>query len=236
MGLMDMFGKKSPLVDCNAYLSNAAGQLTGIPSVNPEGDFAARFIPDDKKYLLNRNQVANPSGYLDLKVKLDASGRQAFLQAVQTMQGKPVFVSGVMVNDDSLGGRALVQPLDAIYSPMEADQYPAWFKAIQGNLKDPNAVKVYRIVAATDASKSMKPPKTDESRAIHATFPYPPKPNLPKIKIDFEVRAALNLKADFRLNNDVMRQRIELDLGIETAKENGPGVFVGDFVAYWANE
>lgn len=236
MGLMDMFGKKSPLVDTNTTLSNVAGQLTGIPGVTAEGDFAARFIPDDKKYLLNRNQTANPSGFLDLKVKLDPAGRQAFLQAVQTMQGKPVFVSGVMVNDESLGGRALVQPLDAIYSPMDADQYPAWFKAIQGNLKDPNAVKVYRIVAATDASKSAKPPRVDESRAIHATFPYPPKPNLPKIKIDFEVRAVLNMKADFRLNNDQMRQRIELDLGVETAKENGPGVFVGDFVAYWASE
>jgi len=236
MGLLDMFGKKSPLVDCNVTLSNVPGQLTGIPGATSEGDFAVRFIPDDKKYLLNRNGVANSSGFLDLKVKLEPAGKQAFLQAVETMMGKPVFVSGVMVNDDSQGGKALVQPLDAIYSPVEADQYPAWFKAIQGNLKDPNAVKVYRIVAATDASKSAKPPKTDEARTVHTTFPYPPKPNFPKIKIDFEVRAGLNLKADFRLNNDVMRQRIELDLGIETAKENGPGVFVGDFVAYWASE
>lgn len=236
MGLMDMFGKKSPLVDTNVYLSNVTGQLTGASGVTTEGDFAARFVPDDKKYLLNRNQVANPSGFLDLKVKLDAAGRQAFLQAVQTMAGRPVFVSGILVNDDSQAGKAQVHPLDMIYSPMEADQYPAWFKVIQGNLKDPNAVKVYRIVAATDASKSNKPPKADESRAAHASFPYPPKPNLPKIKIDFEVRAVLNLKADFRLNNDLMRQRIELDLGIETAKEDGPGVFVGDFVAYWASE
>ncbi len=236
MGLLDMFGKKSPLVDTNAYLSNAPGQLTGAPGATSEGDFAARFIPDDKQYLLNRNKTANPGGFLDLKVKLDAGGRQAFLQAAQGMQGKPVFVSGVLVNDDSQGGKALVQPLDMIYCPIGPDQYPAWFKAIQGNLRDPNAVKVYRIVAATDASKSNKPPRADESRAVHATFPYPPKPNLPKIKIDFEVRATLNLKADFRLNHNLMRQLIELDLGLETAKENGPGVFVGDLVAYWGNE
>lgn len=110
MGLLDMFGKKSPLVDTNVTLSNVAGQLTGIPGVTSEGDFAARFIPDDKKYLLNRNKVANPSGFLDLKVKLDPAGRQAFLQAVQTMQGKPVFVSGVMVNDDSQGARPWCSP------------------------------------------------------------------------------------------------------------------------------
>lgn len=236
MGLLDMFGKKSPLVDVNSYLFNIPGQLTGMPGVTSEGDFAVRFIPDDKKYLLNRNKATNPGGFLDLKIKLEASGRQAFLQAVQSMQGKPVFVSGVMVNDDSQGGKALVQPLDMIYCPMEADQYPEWFKMIQNNLKSPGAVKVYRIAAATDASKSGRSPKADESRGLQASFTYPPKPNMPKIKVDFEVRAALNLKADFRLDNDVMRQRIELNLVVETAKENGPGVFVGDFVAYWANE
>ena len=236
MGLMDMFGKKSALVDANMYLSNVPGQLTGAPGVNAEGDFTARFVPDDKKYLLNRNQKPNPSGFLDLKVKLVQAGQQPFLQAVQGMSGRPVYVSGVMANDDSMGGKAVVQPLDMIYSPATPDQYPAWFKAILGNLKDPNAVAVYRIVAATDASKSAKPPRSEENRAVNAVFPYPSKPNLPKIKLDFEVRAALNLKADFRLNHNQMRQRVELDLGIEAIKEGGPGVFVGDLVVYWGNE
>ncbi len=90
MGLMDMFGKKNPLVDCGVYLSNVVGKFTGFPNVSPEGDFTARFVPDDEQYLLNRNKVANNSGYLDLKVKLATSGSQAFLQAVQNMQGKPV--------------------------------------------------------------------------------------------------------------------------------------------------
>lgn len=236
MGLLDMFGKKSSLVDANVYLSNVPGQLSGAPGVTADGDFTARFVPDDKKYLLNRHQAANPGGFLDLKVKLVQPGRQPFLQAIQGMSGRPVYVSGVMANDDSLGGKAVVHPLDMIYSPAIPDQYPAWFKAIQANLKDPNAVAVYRIAAATDASKSAKPPRSEENRAVNAVFPYPPKPNLPKIKLDFEVRASLNLKADFRLNHNQMRQKVELDLGIETAKEGGPGVFVGDLVVYWGNE
>lgn len=152
------------------------------------------------------------------------------------MQSKPVYISGVLVNDDSQGGKAEVHPLDMIYSPVDPEQYPGWFKAIQGNLKDPNAVSVYRILAATDASKSNKPPKSEENRTLRAYFPYPPKPNFPKIKIDFEVRATLNLKANFQLNNSPLKQRLELDLGLETIKENGPGVFVGDLVVYWANE
>ena len=236
MGLMDMFGKKSPLVDTQVTLSNAPGQLQAAPSASAEGDFSVRFVPDDKKLLVNLKQAANPSGAMDLKVKLASAGRQAFLAAVQGMAGKPVYVSGVVVNDESQGGRVEVHPLDMIYSPASPDQYPAWFKAIQANLKDPNAVAVYRIAAATDASKSGKPPRSEESRASNAIFPYPPKPNQPKIKLDFEVRASLNLKADFRLNHNQMRQRVELDLGIETIKEDGPGVFVGDLVVYWGNE
>src|ERR1039458_2933616 len=233
MGLMDLFGKKNPLFDCNVYLSNVPGKLTGIPSIGQEGDFAARLVPDDKQQLLNRHKTPNPGGYLDLKVKLEASGLHPFLQALLGMQGKTVYASGVLVNDDSQGSKAEVHPLDMIYCALEPEQYPAWFKTIQANLKDPNAIGVYRITAATDASKSNKPPKSEENRALFATFPYPPKPNFPKIKIDFEVRATLNLKADFRLNNSPLKQRVELDLGLETAKETGPSVFVGDLVVYW---
>src|SRR5258708_246564 len=59
MGLMDMFGKKSPLVDCQTYLSNITGKLSGSPQMTTEGDFSVWFIPDNKQYLLNRNKVKN---------------------------------------------------------------------------------------------------------------------------------------------------------------------------------
>ncbi|HVZ80435.1 MAG TPA: hypothetical protein VHE12_06475 [bacterium] len=236
MGLMDLFGKKSTLLDTNQNLVNAPGKLSGAPSATAEGDFHARFVPDDKKYLLNINQTANPSGLLDLKVKLLPQGVQPFLQAVQSMQNKPIFVSGVLANDQAFAHRVVVQPLDMIYSPEDPEQYPGWFKAIQGNLKDPNAVAVYKVVAASDASKSAKPPRADESRTLKAVFPYPPKPNFPKIKLDFEVRASLNVQADFRPANMPMKERVELEVTLETAKENGPGVFVGDLVIYWGNE
>lgn len=236
MGLMDMFGKKSTLRDTQQNLVNAQGKLTGAPNVSAEGDFHARFVPDDKKYLVNINQKANPSGLLDLKVRLLSEGAQSFLQAVQGMQNKPIFVNGVLANDQAFDNRVVVQPLDMIYSPQDPDQYPPWFKAILGNLKDPNAVAVYKVVAATDASRSAKPPRADEARASKAVFPYPPKPNFPKIKLDFEVRASLNVKADFRPVNVPMKERVELEVTLETEKENGPGVFVGDLVIYWGNE
>ncbi|HUO58218.1 MAG TPA: hypothetical protein VMV05_08585 [bacterium] len=236
MGWMDLFGKKSPLVDCKTYLSNISGKLYGNPRMKPEGDFSVWFTPDDKSRLKNRNGVPNPNGMLELEVKVVPQYRQAFQEAVTAMAGQTVFASGVLINDDSKGSKAEIRPLDMLYAPLMEDKYPAWFQEIRKNLKDPNAVAVYKVVAASDASKSGRPPQADESRAMQATVPYPPKPNFPKIKIDFEVRGSVNLKTDFKLNNNVMRQRIELDLGVESAKGDGPGVFVGDLVAYWGNE
>ena len=236
MGLMDLFGKKSPLVDCQTYLSNLSGKLYGTPQMKPEGDFSIWFTPDDKSRLKNRNGVPNPNGMLELEVKVAPQYGQAFKDAVAAMSGQTVFASGVLINDDSKGSKAEIRPLDMLYAPLPEDKYPGWFQEIRKNLKDPQAVAVYRVVAASDASKTNKPPQADESRAAQATFPYPAKPNFPKIKIDFEVRAAVNLKTDFRLNNNVMRQKIELDLGMESAKGQGPSVFVGDLVAYWGNE
>lgn len=236
MGLMDMFGKKSQLVDCHTFLSNIPGKLSGAPQTSPEGVVSVWFIPDDKKHLLNRNKAANPNGMMELKVKVNPSYRSQFLWALEGMAGQTVHATGVLINDDSKGGKAEIYPLDMLYAPLPPDRYPAWFKDIQGNLKDPNAVAVYRIAAASDASTSNKPPQSEESRVGQATFPYPPKPNFPKIKIDFEVRKTVDWKAEFQMNNDTFKQRINLDLGTASIKEDGPGIFVGDFVAYWGNE
>ena len=236
MGLMDMFGKKSPLVDCNKLFSNLPGKLNGQPTMTADGDLSVLFIPENKQALLNRNNVPNPNGMLELKVNVDAAYRQAFLSGLEAILDQQVFISGVLINDDSQGSRAQVHPLDMIYAPLPPDRFPAWFKDIQSNLKDPNAVLVYKILAVSDASKGNKPPKAEETRMMTAHFPYPPKPNFPKIKIDFEIRKVVNSKTDFALNDDRFKQRIGLDLSVESSKQDGPGVFVGDLVAYWGNE
>jgi hypothetical protein len=234
MGLFDMFSK-SPLVDCNKYLSNISGKIAGAPYVDADGQFSVFFIPDDKNYLLNRNQTANSDGRLELKVNLEASGRHAFLDAVKAMAGKTVCASGVLVNDDSRNVRAEVNPLDLLVVPLNPEQFPDWFKIIQKNLKDQNAVSVYRIAAASDASKSKRPPKADVTRTAHAFFNYPPKPNVTGVKIDFEIRKTVSVKADVQLSHEIMKERIEMHATVSSAKDDGPGVFAGDLVIYWGN-
>lgn len=236
MGLMDMFGKKSPLVDTQKNLNHVKGAFSGTAQMGPDGDFSVWFTPENKQYLLNRDNKPNPNGMVELKVKVDAKYKQAFVDAANSLQGQTVFVSGVLVNDDSKGGKAEVNPLDMIYGPLPPDKHPAWFKDIQSNLKDPNAVLVYKIAAASDASKANKPPRAEETRTLHTTLPYAPKPNFPKIKVDFEIRKIVNSNADIQLANQAMQQKIELDLSVQSAKEGGPGVFVGDWVCYWGNE
>ncbi len=236
MGLMDLFGKKSPLFDCNKYLANIPGKLAGPPMMSADGDFSVNFVPDAPQYLNNRNNVKNPNGQMALKVKVIPQYRQSFQDAVTGMAGQPVFASGVLVNDDSQGGRAEIHPLDLLYAPIPPDHFPGWFKDIQNNLKDPGAVLAYRVVAASDASKSMKPPRAEETRPLKAFFPYPNKPNVPKIKIDFEIRKTANMKADLYLSNDLVHQKIQLDMTVASVKDEGPGLFTGVLVIYWGNE
>ncbi len=236
MGLMDMFGKKSPLVDTGKSLKNAQGKLSGAPRMTADGDFSVWFVPENKQPLNNLKQVANPNGMLELKVKTVGQYKQSFLDAVAGMADQPVFVTGILVNDDSQGGKVQVHPLDLIYAPLPPERFPGWFKEIQKNLKDPNAVLVYRFAAATDASKASKPPKAEEVRELQAAFPYPNKPMLPKIKIDFEIRKTALMAAEFQLSNDMIRQKVVLDLTVDSSKNEGPGIFTGDLVIYWANE
>lgn len=236
MGLMDMFGGRSKLFDCNKTLENIPGKFSGVPHLSPEGEFSVWFTPEDPKHLLNRNGVANPNGLLELRVKLDPQRKQAFLEGAQALSGERVFVSGVLVNDEEHGSKALLCPLDLVHAQMPPEKFPAWFKAIVPNLPGPQVPVAYKVIAASDASKSARPPKSDETRALRAFFPYPEKPTLPKIKMDFEMRKATDLRTEFHLSPEPMKSRILMDLSVESAKKDGPGVFVGDLVAYWTNE
>jgi hypothetical protein len=236
MGLMDLFGGKSKLHDCHLLLENVPGKFSGAPHLTPEGDFSVWFLPEDKKYLSNRNGVPNPNGLLELKVRLEPSRKQAFLDAASAMAGERVFIGGVMVNDEEHSSKALVQPLDLIYAQLPAAKFPVWFQEIVKNLPGPQVPIAFKVAAASDASKSARPPKADETRALKAFFPYPEKPQIPKIKMDFEMRKVVDLKTEFHLSPEAIRSRILMDLSVASAKQDGPGLFVGDFVAYWANE
>jgi len=236
MGLMDLLGGKSKLQDSGGRLDNVPGKFSGVPHLSPEGDFSVWFLPEDKKYLANRHGSPNPNGLLELKVKLADAQAQAFLEAAKTMEGERIFVSGVLANDEEHDSKALVQPLDLIYTQLPAGKFPAWFQAIVPNLPGPQVPVAFKVIAASDASKSKKPPRWEETRALKAFFPYPEKPALPKIKMDFEMRKVADLRTEFHLSPEPMKSRILMDLSVESASKDGPGLFVGDFVAYWANE
>lgn len=154
MGLMDVFGKKSPLVDTGKYLSNVPGKLLGPAKLLPEGDFLVAFMPDDKKWLMNRDGKPNPNGLLELKVHVPESQAKAFLDAVQPFLGQAVHVCGVLAEDESQGSKTQVQPLDLIWGTLPIAHYPDWIKNIWGSLEYPDAAVVYRALAASDASKA----------------------------------------------------------------------------------
>ena len=233
---MDMFSGKTSLVDSGKYLANAPGKLLGPAKMSSEGDFGVAFAPDDKKWLINRNGKSNSNGLIELKVKVTPTQSQAFLESLQPLLGPTVYVSGVLVDDDSQGGKTQVQPLDLIWAGLPQTNYPDWFKNILGSLDDPQGALVYRIVSVSDASKSAKPPRAEQTRQCHAPIPYPPKPEKPSMKIDFEIRKIAMVNADFDLSNDLVHQRIALAVTVKSSKEDGPGVFTGDLTAFWRHD
>jgi hypothetical protein len=236
MGLMDMFSGKTFLADSGKYLANVPGKLLGPAKMSSEGDFNIAFVPDDKKWLANRNGKSNQNGLLELKVKITPTQSKAFIDSIQPLLGQTVYASGVLVDDDSQGGKAQVQPLDMIWAPLPQANYPDWFKNILGSLEDPQGALAYRIVSASDASKSPKPPRAEQTRQCHVQIPYPPKPDKSAMKIDFEIKKIVLVNADFDLSNDLVHQRIVLEVTVKSAKEEGPGVFIGDLAVLWRHD
>lgn len=103
-------------------------------------------------------------------------------------------------------------------------------------MEDPQGALVYRVVSASDASKSSKPPRAEQTRPCLLQIPYPPKPDRPAMKIDFEIKKIAMVNADFDLSNDLVHQRIALEVTVKSAKEDGPGVFMGDLAVLWRHD
>lgn len=236
MGLMDMFSGKISLADSGKYLANIPGRFLGPAKLSSDGDFNIGFTPDDKKWLANRAGKSNSNGLLELRVKVTPTQSKSFLDSIQPILGQTAYVSGVLVEDESQGGKNQVQPLDAIWAPLPQANYPDWFKNIQASLDDPQGALVYRVVSASDASKSSKPPRAEQTRQCHLQIPYPPKPERPSMKIDFEIKKIALVNADFDLSNDLVHQRIALEVTVKSSKEGGSGVFIGDLAVLWRHD
>jgi len=161
---------------------------------------------------------------------------KVFLDSIKPLLGPDVYVSGVLVDDDSQGGKTQIHPLDLIWAVLPSANHPDWFKNIQTSLEDPQVAVVYRIVSASDASKGSKPPRAEQTRQCQLQIPYPPKPDKPSMKIDFEIRKIALVNADFDLSNDLVHQRIALEVTVKSAKEEGPGIFIGDLAVLWRHD
>jgi hypothetical protein len=164
------------------------------------------------------------------------SQSKSFVDFIQPLLGQAAFVTGILSEDAAQGGVILVQPLDVLWAMLPSVAYPEWFKNILGSLEDPQGATVYRVLAASDSCKGVKPPQSDKTRSQSIPFPYPPKPNKPSMKIDYEIKKNAMVNADFQLSTDLIHEKIALDLKVLCAKEEGPGVFIGDLAAFWRHE
>ncbi len=238
MSLFDKFLGGSKIYDCETYRQAIPGILakSPVPQVNSEGVLSAWLNPDDKSLLTNRNGKPNVNGLLEVKAKIDSKGLAAVSEAVKALGGQRVLVWGVQVNNDALDGKVELFPVDMIAGALSVERFPAWASELQKNLKDPAAVSLYRVLAASDASTSHHPPKGQETRSVKTAFPYPAQPQLPQLKFAFEVRPLANFRSDFQLNDDMLKKNLDFHLTVSGQKNDGPGVFAADILLFWADD
>jgi hypothetical protein len=236
MGLLDsLMGKGGKWFDCNKTLNALAGTLSRMPSpkVLEDGSLAAHLVPEDKSVLTNRNGKRNQNDMLELRVKPAGPKAQAYLDALKSMTDKKVWVTGALVNNDAKEGKAELHPLDVIWTRLPADLYPEWVKGMMTTLKDPDTeVQVFRLAAASHDAKTGASGGT--ARPLKLIFPYPAKSKAPNPELKYEVKSTAAMNADFQLNHERIRERLEFVMELKPSKaEGGLTLFVADLVMFW---
>ncbi|HEY5037937.1 MAG TPA: hypothetical protein VIJ93_02585 [bacterium] len=235
MSFLDGVFGKNKLVDTTTYLSNVTGTLvqSPVPGLLEDGNASAWLLPDNKDNLMNRNKVPNKNGLLEMKIKAADKGKQAFVDALKAIAGQKVGVWGVLINDDAKEGRAEIRPLDVLWTQLPEAKYPAWVGEMRKNMRAPETLSVYKILSASDASTSGKPPRADETRTVKISIPYPPKPGPSYKDIKYEIKSLTNLNSDFQLSNEMVREKLVLNVTLQSAKEAGPTIFIADLAVFW---
>jgi hypothetical protein len=238
MGFLDgMLGKGGKWFDCGKTLQGVAGTLSRMPSpqIKEDGIFGAWLVPDDKSVLNNRKAARNKNDMLELRLRLPEAQATAYLNAVKSLADRKVWATGALVNDDGKEGKAELHPVDVIWGRLPAEMYPEWVKGMMTTLRDPaTEVQVFRLAASSDASKSGAPAPASSERTVKLIFPYPAKGGAPNPELKYEIKSTGALNADFQLNHERIRERLELVLNLKPAKaEGGPVVFVADLVIFW---
>lgn len=239
MGFLDkLMGKGGKYVDCQKTLVGIGGILSRLPipqDRKEDGLFSAFLVPDDKNTLLNRNGVRNKNDMLELRFGLDAERGPVFFEALRKLVDHRVWVTGALVNDDAKDGKAELHPLDALWSRLPQSMFPEWVQGMKQGLKDPNTeIEVYRVLAVSDGAKSGAPAPSLENRQVKIPFAYPEAPSTignPELK--YEIKPTCVHNTDFQLNNERIRQQLELVVELKTLKKDGPTVFVADVAIFW---
>jgi hypothetical protein len=238
MGFLDgMLGKGGKWFDCGKTLQGVAGTLSRMPApqIKEDGIFGAYLVPDDKAILNNRKGARNKNDMLELRVRLPEAQAAGYLSAVKSLMDRKVWATGALVNDDAKDGKAELHPVDVLWGRLAADLYPEWVKGMMTTLRDPaTEVQVFRLAAASDASKSGAPAPALSERLVKLVFPYPAKGSAPNPELKYEIKATASLNADFQINHERIRERLELVINLKPAKaEGGPVLFAADMVIFW---
>jgi len=229
------------------------GTLTSATIYGLDGDQCVFIRPraDFDWILRNEAGAMNKGGQIECEVEILDRYENEYLEAVRTLVGRDVAAHGVWVEDIPHDAKTELHPLDAIVGQLPAgggleSLIRAAKKEDDADPKEIGAISVYRIVAGADDSWVQHPPRSDETRWIQLTVPFPPRPNQkpkkvppapvphgwkPKWQPKFKVRQAIDM-VDL-LADDGEEATLTLRVAPRSYKSGGPGALVMDVATFW---
>lgn len=197
--------------------------------------------PDDKSVLRNNQGATNRSGQIVCEIQAGLFFRGLFVTWSRTLEGAAVTASGVLVQDDNHEHWTELHPVDLIAGRVTSSLLEGadWIanRAADRGLQIGSSLLAYRFVAASDTRKSLffeGPPLGRTKRQSVIWVPLPARPG-PTWTPFVGRRTLIVENADVKVMLDPAGQapRMRIEVTCNTADDGGPGVVMGEAVAYW---
>ena len=221
----------------------SSGSVWPPSNWDDDHDINFRISPDSayEHLLVNRDGDRNRSGDMLGEVQPWTFYSPAYQAWARSLVGAEVFASGVFVQDDNHESWTELHPIDLIAGRISKSMRPGvdWIakRAAERGLQIDDTLFAYRFLAASDTRKGLffeGPPLWDVTRSAFVLPFLPTKPGpdwIPAV----EHMIGLIKKADVSVTVGKLGSiaRLRIDVTCKADGDGGPGVALGEAVAYW---
>lgn len=195
--------------------------------------------------LVNRDGDRNTSGQVLGEVQPGMFYRAAYEAWARTLIGAEVFASGVFVQDNNHDEWTELHPIDLIAGRISKSMLPGadWIpkRAADRELQIDDTLFAYRFLAASDTRQGIfgghpfeGPPLWDVTRSAFVLPLLPTKPGSDWIPVvDHRIAFMQNADVSVTVGRLGPNPHLRIDVTCKARGDGGPGVALGEAVAYW---